>query len=206
MRSVFLGVSLCLLAGCATVSMVPGQALVQAGLSQNQSSLRTASTEYCDAAVDAGWVKSNSGLAGLANTLINGITNDQAQANTYAARIGAGSEAPALVLARIVSDSQAARTGLGKVSREADSLLEETGAQTATRADVMSYERALVRAQMAYRSFQSALGEVAARPDMDMDTAPVDKELGAFEDVIDDARETADRLAEKYASVNSATS
>ena len=70
----------------------------------------------------------------------------------------------------------------------------------------MSYERALVRAQMAYRSFQSALGEVAARPDMDMDTAPVDKELGAFEDVIDDARETADRLAEKYASVNSATS
>ncbi|KCZ84172.1 putative lipoprotein [Hyphomonas adhaerens MHS-3] len=186
--------------------MVPGQALVQAGLSQNQSSLRTASTEYCDAAVDAGWVKSNSGLAGLANTLINGITNDQAQANTYAARIGAGSEAPALVLARIVSDSQAARTGLGKVSREADSLLEETGAQTATRADVMSYERALVRAQMAYRSFQSALGEVAARPDMDMDTAPVDKELGAFEDVIDDARETADRLAEKYASVNSATS
>ncbi len=206
MRSVILGVSLCLLAGCATVSMVPGQALVQAGLSQNQSSLRTASTEYCDAAVDAGWVKSNSGLAGLANTLINGITNDQAQANTYAARIGAGSEAPALVLARIVSDSQAARTGLGKVSREADSLLEETGAQTATRADVMSYERALVRAQMAYRSFQSALGEVAARPDMDMDTAPVDKELGAFEDVIDDARETADRLAEKYASVNSATS
>ena len=134
MRSVILGVSLCLLAGCATVSMVPGQALVQAGLSQNQSSLRTASTEYCDAAVDAGWVKSNSGLAGLANTLINGITNDQAQANTYAARIGAGSEAPALVLARIVSDSQAARTGLGKVSREADSLLEETGAQTATRA------------------------------------------------------------------------
>ena len=206
MRSVILGVSLCLLAGCATVSMVPGQALVQAGLSQNQSSLRTASTEYCDAAVDAGWVKSNSGLAGLANTLINGITNDQAQANTYAARIGAGSEAPALVLARIVSDSQAARTGLGKVSRKADSLLEETGAQTATRADVMSYERALVRAQMAYRSFQSALGEVAARPDMDMDTAPVDKELGAFEDVIDDARETADRLAEKYASVNSATS
>lgn len=206
MRSVILGVSLCLLAGCATVSMVPGEALVQAGLSQNQSALRTASTDYCDKAVDAGWVKSNGGLAGLANTLINGITNDQARANTYAARIGAGTEAPALVLARIVSDSQAARAGLGEVSREADTLLEETGAQTASRADVMSYERALVRAQMAYRSFQSALGEVAARPDMDMDTAPVDKELGAFEAVIDDARDTADRLADKYASVNSVNS
>jgi hypothetical protein len=206
MRSVILGVSLCLLAGCATVSMVPGEALVQAGLSQNQSALRTASTEYCDKAVDAGWVKSSGGLAGLANTLINGITNDQAEADTYAARIGAGSEAPALVLARIVSDSQAARSGLNEVSREAHTLLQETGAHTATRADVMSYERALVRAQMAYRSFQSALGEVSARSDMDIDTAPVDKELDAFEDVIDNARETADQLADKYASMNSAKS
>jgi hypothetical protein len=186
--------------------MVPGEALVQAGLSQKQSALRTASTEYCDKAVDAGWVKSNGGLAGLANTLINGITNDQAEADTYAARIGAADEAPALVLARIVSDSQAARTGLSEVSREALTLLQETGAQTATRSDVMSYERALVRAQMAYRSFQGALGEVSARDDMDMDTAPVDKELGAFEDVIDDARETADRLADKYASVNTVRS
>ncbi len=206
MRSVILGVSLCLLAGCATVSMVPGEALVQAGLSQNQSALRTASTEYCDKAVDAGWVKSNGGLAGLANTLINGITNDQAEANTYAELIGAGTEAPALVLARIVSDSQAARTGLNEVSREAHTLLQETGNHTATRADVMSYERALVRAQMAYRSFQSALSEVSARDDMDIDTAPVDKELGAFEDVIDNARETADRLADKYASVNAVRS
>ena len=186
--------------------MVPGEALVQAGLSQNQSSLRTASSEYCDKAVDAGWVKANNGLAGLANTLINGITNDPAHADTYAARIGAGTEAPALVLARIVSDSQEARAGLSDVSREAHSLLQDTGAHTASRADVMSYERALVRAQMAYRSFQSALGEVSARSDMDIDTAPVDKELGAFEDVIDNARETADELADKYAPVSSAQS
>lgn len=186
--------------------MVPGEALVQAGLSQNQSALRTASTEYCDKAVDAGWVKSSGGLAGLANTLINGIANDQSEAGTYAERIGAGSEAPALVLARIVSDSQAARIGLNEVSREAQTLLQDTGNQAATRADVMSYERALVRAQMAYRSFQSALGEVSARDDMDMDTAPVDKELDAFEDVIDNARETADRLADKYASVSAARS
>lgn len=206
MRSVFLGVSLCLLAGCATVSMVPGETLVQASLSQKQSALRSASTEYCERAVDAGWVKSSGGLAGLANTLINGITSDQANADTYSARIGANNEAPALVLARIVSDTQAARAGLGDVSREANALLEDTAATTATRADVMSYERALVRAQMAYRSFQSALGDVSAREDMDIDTAPVDKELQAFEGVIDNARETADRLADKYAAVNTAKS
>ena len=186
--------------------MVPGETLVQASLSQKQSALRSASTEYCERAVDAGWVKSSGGLAGLANTLINGITSDQANADTYSARIGANNEAPALVLARIVSDTQAARAGLGDVSREANALLEDTAASTATRADVMSYERALVRAQMAYRSFQSALGDVSARDDMDIDTAPVDKELQAFEGVIDNARETADRLADKYAAVNTAKS
>ena len=185
--------------------MVPGEALVSAGLSQNQSALRTASTDYCDKAVEAGWVKSDGGLAGLANTLINGITSDQARANTYAARIGADSEAPALVLARIATDTQNARSGLTDVSREAQTLLTDNNQKGATRADVMSYERALVRAQMAYRSFQSALGEVSARSDMDIDTAPVDKELDDFATVIDNARDTADQLADKYAAVNTAT-
>ena len=184
--------------------MIPGEAMVSAGLSDNQSALRTASSDYCDQAAEAGWVKSNGGLAGLANTLINGITRDQARADTYAARIGAASEAPALVLARISTDTQAARTGLSDVSREAEALLISTGKQGASRADVMSYERALVRAQMAYRSFQSALGEVSARPDMDIDTAPVDHELDEFATVIDSARETADQLADKYAAVSTA--
>ena len=184
--------------------MVPGETLVQAGLSQNQSALRTASTDYCDKAVEAGWVKSGGGLAGLANTLINGISSDQERAGTYAARIGADTQAPALVLARIVTDTQAARAGLTDVSREAQTLLVNAGKQGATRADVMSYERALVRAQMAYRSFQSALGEVSARPEMDIDTAPVDKELDAFATAIDTARDTADRLADKYAAVGTA--
>lgn len=186
------------------MSMVPGETLVEAGLTQNQSALRTASTDYCDKAVEAGWVKSNGGLAGLANTLINGITSDQERADTYAARIGADKQAPALVLARIATDTQAARSGLNEVSREAQTLLVNSGKHGATRADVMSYERALVRAQMAYRSFQSALGEVSARPDMDMDTAAIDRELDAFAAVIDNARETADRLADKYAAVGTA--
>ena len=186
--------------------MVPGEMLVEGNLSQNQSALRTASADYCEQAVDAGWVKSSGGLAGLANTLINGITRDQARADTYAARIGADSQAPALVLARIVTDTQAARDGLNDVSREAEALLSTADKHGATRTDVMSYERALVRAQMAYRSFQGALGEVSARPEMDMDTAPVDKELDAFADVIDEARETADKLADKYAAISTAAS
>ncbi|HBX92287.1 MAG TPA: hypothetical protein DEG79_05280, partial [Hyphomonas sp.] len=114
--------------------------------------------------------------------------------------------APSLVLARIVTDAQAARTGLADVSREARDVLQSGKEDTASRADVMSYERALVRAQMAYRNFQGAMGEVTSRPDMDMDVAPVDRELKSFADTIDDARETADGLADKYASLSRSTS
>ena len=203
MRSVLLTVSLCLLGGCATVSMVPGEATVVSGLSHNQSVLRKVSSEYSDAVVEAGWVQASGGLAGLADTLINGRGD---AVEDYAARIGAGKNAPALVLSRISADTQSARTGLSGVSNEAIAVLKDSGDATATRSDVMSYERALVRAQMAYRNFQSALSTVASRPDMDIDTAPVDAELADFADTIDAARKTADELADKYASLNSKSS
>tara|TARA_R110000751_G_scaffold2632_3_gene14031 strand:- start:11088 stop:11639 length:552 start_codon:yes stop_codon:yes gene_type:complete len=183
--------------------MVPGEATVVSGLSHNQSVLRKVSSDYCDAVVDAGWVQSSGGLAGLADTLINGRSD---KVEDYAARIGAGKNAPSLVLSRISADTQSARSGLASVSTEANAVLTNSGDATANRTDVMSYERALVRAQMAYRNFQGALSTVAARADMDMDTAPVDAELADFADTIDAARKTADELADKYASLNSKSS
>ena len=205
MRSIVLGASLCLLAGCATVSMVPGEASVETSLTQSQSALRKVSADYCADAVKNGWIEATGGLAAFASTLING-KSDSDDSRDYASRIGAKSDAPSLVLARIVSDAQAARTGLADVSREASDVLQSGKEDTASRADVMSYERALVRAQMAYRNFQGAMGEVTSRPDMDMDVAPVDRELKSFADTIDDARETADGLADKYASLSRSTS
>ena len=204
MRSIVLGASLCLLAGCATVSMVSGETSVETSLTQSQSALRKVSAEYCTDAVKKGWIEATGGLAGFASTLINGKSDDETR--DYASRIGAKSDAPSLVLARIVSDAQAARTGLADVSREARDVLETGGQDSATRADVMSYERALVRAQMAYRNFQGALGDVTSRSDMDMDIAPVDRELKSFADTIDDARDTADGLADKSASLSRSTS
>ena len=203
MRSVILTVSLCLLGGCATVSMVPGQATVVSGLSHNQSVLRKVSGDYCDEAVKSGWIQASGGLAGLADTLINGRDST---VEDYASRIGADKNAPALVLSRISSDAQSARSGLASVSGEANVMLRSPDSDAATRADVMSFERALVRAQMAYRNFQSALSTVSARDDMDMDTARIDAELADFADTIDTARKTADGLADKYAALNSKSS
>lgn len=207
MRSVILCISLCLLAGCATVSMVPGEATVETSLSQNQSTLRKVSKAFCDNAVEAGWVKKSNGFSDFTAVLIHGRSDLKPKtADNYAAKIGAATAAPALVMSRVVSDVNAARTGLDAVTREADSVLSGGSENETGRADVMSFERALVRAQKSYQSFNTVIGELKSRADNDVDIAPVEAALGAFADSIDDARSSADGLAKKYASLNTATS
>lgn len=204
MRIVLLCLSLGVLAGCATISVVPGQASVETSLTRSQSELRQASNAYCDEVVEAGWVDEADGLASLADTLMHGKTEVAGSAGFYATRIGASTKAPALVLARIITDSQSARRGLAGVTAEAESVLRSGDRNTSNRGDVMSYERALVRAQMAYRGFQEALDLVAERADMEMQ--PIVSEIEAFAVMIDDARITADRLADRYVGDGSAGS
>lgn len=195
MRSLMIGVSLGLLAGCATVSVVPGEATVETALTRSQSDLRLASNAYCDEVVAEGWVEEAGGFASLADTLMHGRTEPSGP-GYYAARIGADSKAPALVLAKIAADSSAARKGLAYVTSEAESVLRSRDKQASSRGDVMSFERALVRAQMAHRGFQEALDLVSVRADMDIE--PVARQVEQFASMIDTARRTADRLAEKY--------
>jgi hypothetical protein len=192
-------VSLGLLAGCATVSVVPAEATVETGLSQSQSALRDAAGAYSERAVEAGWILETGGLASLADTLMNGKDETQPTPADYPALIGASTQAPSLVLARISRDAAEARSGLANVTKEARVVLEAGGKNAANRNDVMSYERALVRAQMAHRNFIIALEEVSARPDFDANAAPVDAALDAMASTIDTARITADSLADRYA-------
>lgn len=196
MRSLMIGVSLGFLAGCATVSVVPGEATVEAALTSSQSELRLASNAYCDEVVAEGWAEEAGGIASLADTLIHGRGDSASGTGFYAARIGAQSKAPALVLARIAADSSAARKGLAGVTTEAETVLRSRDKNASNRGDVMSFERALVRAQMAHRGFQEALDLVSVRSDMDVQ--PVAQQVEAFAVMIDDARRMADRLAEKY--------
>ena len=196
MRSVFLCVSLCVLAGCATVSVVPGEASFETSLTKSQSQLRQASNAYCEQVVTAGWVEEADGLATLADTLMHGRTEVAGTPGFYATRIGTESKAPALVLARIISDSQSARKGLAGVRAEAEAVLRSGDQNASNRGDVMSFERALVRAQMAHRGFQEALDLVSVRADMDV--KPIAAEIEAFAGEIDDARVIADRLADRY--------
>lgn len=196
MRSVFVCVSLCVLAGCATVSVVPGETTVETALTKSQSALRKTSDAYCDHLAAKGWAEADKGLAGFADLLIRGRSASEETLPAYASEIGAASRAPVLVLARISADSESARKGLEDVTLEARDVLGNARGDASNRNDVIAYERALVRAQMAHRNFQDALEIVSTRADMDV--SPVEAELGDFAASIDEARRVADDLAERY--------
>lgn len=197
MRSVLVCVSLGVLAGCATVSVVPGETTVETALTKSQSALRKTSDAYCDHLAAKGWAEADKGLAGFADLLIRGRSASEQTLPAYASEIGAASRAPVLVLARISADSESARKGLEDVTLEARDVLGNARGDASNRNDVIAYERALVRAQMAHRNFQDALEIVSARADMDV--SPVEAELGDFATSIDEARRVADDLAERYA-------
>lgn len=196
MRCVVVCVSLGLLAGCATVSVVPGETTVETALTKSQSALRQSSDAYCDHLAEQGWAEADKGLAGFADLLIRGRSASNQEPPAYASDIGAASRAPVLVLAKISADSESARKGLEDVTGEALEVLEKSRADASNRNDVIAYERALVRAQMAHRNFIEALEIVSTRADMDV--SPVRAELKAFSGAIDDARRVADDLAERY--------
>lgn len=182
---------------------MPGETTVETLLSQNQSALRQSSDAYCDMVAEKGWAEADKGLAGFADLLLKGRSSGASAATAYAANIGADSRAPALVLARISSDSEAARLGLDQVTEEARAVLQTRNSNGSNRNDVISYERALVRAQMAHRSFRGAFDSVAARADMDI--SPVERELDSFAASIDEARRVADLLADHYAGASAAS-
>ena len=101
------------------------------------------------------------------------------------------------MLAKISADAESARAGLEAVTREARGVLEKSSADASIRNDVIAYERALVRAQMAHRNFEEALDIVTTRADMDV--SPVKAELQGFDASINEARRIADDLADRYA-------
>lgn len=202
MRSVFLGLSLILLAGCATVSMVPGEATVETSVTENQSALRTSSNTYCQNAVESGWVSQGAGLFGWAETLINGQDEKLQKPDDYAAQIHARSAPTESVLTKVVADIETARAGLAAITIQARSVL-MSAENEADRKDVMSYERALVRAQASRRAFAKAVSIAARRGG---EPAEADKALAELEAEIDSARQVADGLADRYASLSRATS
>lgn len=198
MRSVILGLSACLLAGCTTVSMTEGQTTVKTELAKKQSELQLASADYRQLAKDRGWVNGANELFSIARTLMHGEASEKKVDNSYSARINAKTDASPDVLARISMDADAAKSGLLNVQLIAQDVL--ATADVGSRADVLSFERALVQAQKAHKSFNVALSDVAQRTNTNV--SKVDSDLAALAGAIDNARDTADALSDKYTKQN----
>lgn len=202
MRIVLLGASAILLGACATVSMTPGERSMTTEASATQTALRSASEAYCKTTEEEGWVARSGNLFGLARILIHGDKSDaHADDPDYAIQIGAGEAEASIVFAQITGDAIAARTGLAGVAKEARALLSADETTVASRADVMSFERALVSAQKSYRAFAKAT-DIAVQAS-EAAPAELDAALSGLTEEIDAARATADRLAARYASLTS---
>lgn len=201
MRSVFLGISACLLAGCATVSMTEGQTTVTNVLAKQQSDLQIASAEYRKLVNESGWASNSGGLFSVAKILFYGDSDETSEQedHPYVVQTNAKIDAPSIVLNRISADVERARLGLLNVQQVASDVLVENS-EIGSRSDVLSFERTLVQAQLAQKSFNIAVSEVARRTS---DVSAIDTKLAEFADAIDDARATADQLADKYAAQQS---
>jgi uncharacterized protein YceK len=191
MKPLFLSLTALLLSGCATVSMVSKQAVVEAEAAQEQSEVRKQAKAFEARAEDQGWVSQNGGLAGLANMLF-GAGEGQAR-SSYAERVSASADRPQLVFGKVASDADAAASELADLDRLAVELLNSGKVE---RADLISFEGALVTAQKCYRSFSEAAGIAEARDDDGLDDA--ETALKSLAGAIDAARSSADRMADAY--------
>jgi len=190
------------LSGCATVSMVSGQALVETGLGKESSSVEQVCEAYVSNAEAEAWVKPSPGFFGLARTLVTGEQSaSTGEASAYLKRIEADTAPVETVMARITTDVGRARSGLDIASSETLNALTEQDKDTALlKAQLISFESALITAQKSRRTFITAF-EVVSDRSASHDATEFNAALNAFDLSIDAARITADKLANAYSTV-----
>lgn len=184
------------LAGCATISVVPGVTSVETTVTQEQSALRLAASSFSDMATTRGWVKPSKGFMSLAMILVEGQSADTSNSQqTYATLIGAHIRDADDIEASILTDIKDATDGMELVSAQAENFISASTENQTVRKDLVSFERALVQAQQARRSFIDAMEiiEVTGSSNLQARLAGLDGE-------IDKARILADKLAKEYAS------
>ncbi|MCR9078613.1 MAG: hypothetical protein NXH78_05885 [Hyphomonadaceae bacterium] len=193
MRSVFLSMILASsLGACATVSMVSSEAVVETGLSTEQSSLREVSEAYTDLAERKHWVAKSGGLLGFARVLMDGASgDDQTPEMKYSADLKSGSTSRSQQVLQLRDDIESATHGLNVATMEAEKLQGSEASAKRLRADLVSYESALVTAKKARRTFVSALADFEQE-----ELEGASDALTAFDQSIDSASDAADTLAD----------
>lgn len=192
MRSVLVSVLLVAsLGGCATVSMVASQATVETGISSEESSLRKVSDAYTELAERKNWITKSQGLLGFARVLMDGADeSEKSETSDYAAQVQRDAQQLEDQIALIRTDIEGAAHGLDVATMEVNKLFQTDRPARSLRADLLSYESALVTAKKARRTFVTTLDELALN---DGNTASY--ALAQLDVSIDNARDAADKLA-----------
>ena len=193
MRSVLFSVILAAsLGGCATVSMVASEATVETNLTTQESSLRKVADAYTDQAERKHWVEASKGFFDFARVLMDGASDDDAKSDeTYFDQVTREHDTASAQIEYIRVDIESAAHGLDVATMEVEKLFGEDLPAKALRADLVSYESALVTAKKARRTFITVLS------DLDMDDAnSTTYALAQLDASIDSARDAADKLAD----------
>ena len=193
MRSVLLSVLMASsLGACATVSMVSSEAVVETGLSAEQSSLREVSDAYTDMAERKNWVAKSGGLLGFARVLMDGASgDDETPEMKYAEDLQADGTSRSQQVMQLRGDIESATHGLNVATMEAEKLFGTEMTAKRLRADLVSYESALVTAKKARRTFVGALTDFEPE-----ELEGASDALTAFDNSIDAASDAADKLAD----------
>jgi len=192
MRSILFSVLLASsLGGCATVSMVASEAMVETDLSSNSSSLRKVSDAYTELAERKSWVAKNKGILGFARVLMDGAADsEENDANPYAKQVQENAALSSAQIEFIRVDIEGASHGLDVATMEVGKLFSTEQSAKSLRADLLSYETALVTAKKARRTFVETLAELEIG-----NATPASSALAGFDVSIDKARDAADKLA-----------
>ena len=193
MRSVLVSILLAAsLTGCATVSMVASEATVETDLTAAECSLRKVSDAYTDLAERKLWIEKSTGLLGFARVLMDGASDaDASSEGTYLKLVTTEAPVGTDQITFVKSDIESAAHGLDGATMEVQKLFGAGLTAKALRADLLSYESALVTAKKARRTFVTTLS--------DLDVEEVNSASYALTELdvsIDKARDAADKLAD----------
>lgn len=193
MRSVLVSILLVAgLGGCATVSMVASEATIETDLSTSESSLRKVSDAYTDLAERKLWVAKSTGLLGFARVLMDGASNSEASSEqTYLELVTTEAPVSSDQITFVKSDIESAAHGLDVATMEVEKLFGAGLTAKLLRADLLSYESALVTAKKARRTFVTTLSDLDIEEINSASYALTELDLS-----IDKARDAADKLAD----------
>ena len=177
--------------GCATVTVQP--ASLTASFVSEDSELTSAAKAFKDQASDEDWMDEVNPIA-FVQTQLFGMEPDKEAEPDYLEKLKAETGTSSAFRTQLIADIQLATSSLSDLNTLAQTVLD--GEEKPERADVASFEEALVTAQKTHKTFSRAADELAVQSSPAM--TPVQKALDTYSREIETTRGLADELVGQW--------